>query len=267
MGRHFKEIQSDIGIERRETGYYSTPSFMAEFIAETLINLNPQGRLALDPCVGRGEMAGPLMKRGITVTGMDILPFNLPSGIAFKQIDFLEYYREQKNQCILGNQIHLPYDFYVANPPYNCHEVSYIRQNKSSLLSIFDEIGVYNMYSLFILAMIDCAQPGAIISFITLDSFLTAKSYLKLRQKILHQCAVHYLILCPNDLFSDQGADVRTCLMILQKGKNYQKQVKLSNRPLNRWELMRVLKSKDFLTMPIEKITLSSALDYDEFIE
>ncbi|MCT7974554.1 BREX-1 system adenine-specific DNA-methyltransferase PglX [Laspinema olomoucense] len=266
MGRHFKKVETKIGIDRRETGYYSTPDFVAEFITQALIELNPQGRTALDPCVGRGEMVIPLLNEGISVDGMDILPFDLPDSIQFTQTDFLRFYQQNKLLSILNTPINLDYDFYLANPPYNCHEVAYIRNNKTQLSRLFGDIGVHNMYALFIAALIDCAKPGALIGLITLDSFLTAKAHQNLRHKILQNCAVHYLILCSNDLFLAQGADVRTCIMILQKGNDYQGAVKVANRPLNQWDFQRMLIQKQWTELPIEKITLAGEADHSEFI-
>ncbi len=251
MGRHQKKVNTEIGIDRRETGYYSTPNFIAEFIARAMVEINPKGSRVFDPCIGEGKMAIPFLKLGMFITGMDILPFNLPAGINFKQQDFLSYYREKKLLSILNTPINLDYDFYIANPPYNCHEVSYIKDNKSILSSLFPELGVYNMYSMFISALIDCAKDKALIGLIILDSFLTAKCYANLRQKILQECTLHYLILCPNDLFLSQGADVRTCIMILQKGKQYQQKVKIANRCGNVSELQQILASNIFSKLDI----------------
>lgn len=266
MGRHFKTIETHSGIDRRETGYYSTPDFVAEFIAKALIELNPQGCTAMDPCVGRGEMVIPLLNQGLSVDGMDILPFDLPASINFTRTDFLQYYQQKKLLSILNTPIDLPYDFYLANPPYNCHEVTYIRDNKTRLSRLFGEIGVHNMYALFIAALIDCAKPGALIGLITLDSFLTAKAHQNLRHKILQNCAVHYLLLCSNDLFLDQGADVRTCIMILQKGTDYQGAVKVANRPLTQPDFQRMLTQKKWTELPLEKISLAGEADHSEFI-
>ncbi|MCT7956622.1 N-6 DNA methylase [Laspinema palackyanum] len=266
MGRHLKKIETKAGIDRRETGYYSTPDFVAEFIAQVLIKLNPQGRTALDPCIGQGEMVIPLLNQGISVEGMDILPFDLPAVINFTQTDFLQYYQQKKLLSIFNTPIDLDYDFYLANPPYNCHELTYIRDNKTRLSRLFWDIGVHNMYALFIAALIDCAKPGALIGLITLDSFLTAKAHQNLRHKILKTCAVHYLLLCSNDLFLDQGADVRTCIMILQKGTDYQGTVKVANRTLNQRDFQRILIQKQWTELPLEKITLAGEADNSEFI-
>ena len=89
MGRYLKLVTSDDGIERRASGYYATPRFIARYIADRLSQINPAGATALDPCVGSGEMARPLIDRGIKVTGYDVLDFDLPEEIRFRQADFL----------------------------------------------------------------------------------------------------------------------------------------------------------------------------------
>ena len=215
---------------------------------------------------GKGELAIPLVARGVDVEGFDILPFDVPDEVSFQQKDFLGFYGEEKLDCILGKQIQLPFDFYVANPPYNCHEVSYIRDNKSELGRLFDGIGVHNMYSMFLSAMIDCAKEGSVIGVITLDSFLTARAHAELRQQILRECAVHYLILCPTDLFLEQGADVRTCIMILQKGKRFQNGVKVANRASNSVRFQRLLADEEFDELSLGEVLLQHADDRSEFV-
>lgn len=229
MGRHQKTVCTVQGLDRRETGYYSTPPFVADFIARTLLSLNPHGKRVFDPCVGKGELAEPFLRRGdFTVKGLDILDLAPSPKIQFTQEDFLKFYEAQRLNCILGRTIDLPYDYYVANPPYNCHEVEYIRANKALLSALFGGIGVLNMYSMFLTAMIDCAKDGALIGVITLDSFLTAHGHATLREHILQHCAIHHVLLCPTDLFRNQGADVRTCVLILQKGRQHQGEIKYS---------------------------------------
>ncbi len=227
MGRYLKLVTSDDGIDRRALGYYSTPPFIAKYIADRLTQINPAGATALDPCIGSGEMARPLIGKGIEVTGYDVLHFALPDEIHFRQNDFLRAYEKQQGQA---SRMDLPYDFYVANPPYNCHEVQYIRDNKQRLRRIFSDVGCHNMFSMFISALIDCAKQGATLGIVTLDSFLTSRVHQALRRKILDTCSLHDLILCPTDLFLSQGADVRTCVIVLQKGKSHQKKVRVLNR-------------------------------------
>ena len=44
---------------------------------------------------------------------------------------------------------------------------------------------------------------------------------------------IHQLILCPTKLFWSQKADVRTCILILQKGVKFQSKIKLADRCSN----------------------------------
>ena len=266
MGRHPKKVGQEQGVDRRESGYYATPDFVAEFIAGTLLKLNPRGCTALDPCVGKGELAIPLLQRSVDVDGMDILPFPVPPGTNLRVTDFLDFYRDRKSERPAGQNIELPYDFYVANPPYNCHESEYIRQRKPELRRLFGKVGVHNMYSMFLSALVDCAKPGALIGVITFDSFLTARVHAELRRQILGQCALHYLLLCPTDLFRDQGADVRTCVMILQKDIRHQGRVTIGDRPPRVSQFRQQLRTRQFGQVDLEQIVLAGEGDRSEFV-
>ena len=266
MGRHHKQVVTSLGLDRRESGYYSTPKFIADFMCKTLLELNPAAKTCFDPCVGRGELVTYLIDKGVTVDGMDIQTFPIPAGVNFINEDFLTFYWEKKSDCIFGRVIDLPYDLYVANPPYNCHETSYIRDNKQRLMSLFGDIGAHNMYSMFISALIDSAKPGALLSIITLDSFLTARAHEALRAQIFASCSLHYLLLCPNDLFRHQDADVRTCILILQKGKEFQKKARVLNRPESSAEFTRRLNRKDFESRDLDDLVLRGHDDRKEIV-
>lgn len=267
MGRHQKTVTTVHGLDRRETGYYSTPAFVADFIASTLLRLNAHGCQVFDPCVGKGELVAPFLRRdGFSVAGIDVLDLAPPSEIDFKLSDFLKFYEEQRRHSILGMSIDLPYDYYVANPPYNCHEVEYVRANKATLGALFGKIGVLNMYSMFLTAMIDCAKDGALLGVITLDSFLTAHGHAALRAHILQNCAVHHVILSPTDLFRDQGADVRTCILILQKGRQYQGEIQVLNRPLSTDDFITALAEEKFVKSSLNQLLLDGAKDNSEFL-
>ncbi len=266
MGRHQKQVVTSHGLDRRESGYYATPKFVADFICQTLLELNPAAKTCFDPCVGKGELVTDLINRGISVDGMDIISFKKSERINFINEDFLSFYWDKKSDCIFGRVIDLPYDLYVANPPYNCHETTYIRDNKLRLGSLFGDIGVHNMYSMFMSAMIDSAKPGALLGIITLDSFLTARAHEALRDQIFASCSLHYLILCPNDLFRHQDADVRTCILILQKGKAYQKKVGVLNRPESSAEFMKSLDCKAFVSHDLDALVLRGQDDRKEIV-
>ncbi len=104
------------------------------------------------------------------------------------------------------------------------------------------------------------------MSIITADSFLTARMHNPLREQILNSCSVHFLILCPTNLFWEQKADVRTVIMVLQKGKKYQQQVKSLNRTKNKEEFKLKLAQKAFIESPLENIINSSGNNLFEFV-
>ncbi len=266
MGRFEKTIVNENGVDRRELGYYSTPEFISTFMTKVMLEINPKGSTALDPCVGKEELIKGLYDNNIDIDGIDIFNHGDYYYCNFIQKDFIEFYKQEKINLLFDQQINLKYDYYIANPPYNCHEVDYIRDNKKDLNKLFGNIGVHNMYSMFISAIIDSAKDGALISIITADSFLTARMHNPLREQILNTCSIHYLILCPTDLFWEQKADVRTAIMILQKGKKNQQLVKSLNRPKNKEELKIKLEQKDFLETPIESIINASNDNLFEFV-
>lgn len=266
MGRFEKVIVSDKGVDKRESGYYSTPSFVADYLSEQLMEVNPHGKKVLDPAVGEEELTKPFFLKGIQADSFDIIEHCEIRYSNFEKRDFIEFYQEKKKSLFFANSINLEYDFYVANPPYNCHEIEYIRDRKGSLRSLFGAIGTHNMYAMFLSAIIDCAKVGAAIGVIISDSFLTATVHGVLRQQILDECAIHQLILCPNDLFLEQKADVRTCILILQKGRHFQRGVKISNRPRNAQALRGILERKDFDVVNIENLILGRKRTANQFI-
>ena len=266
MGRFEKSILIDSGVDRRELGYYSTPSFISDFMTKMMIQINPNGKFAMDPCVGKEEMIKSLYKHNIEIDGIDIYNHGDHFYCNFIENDFIDFYRQNKINLFFNQNINLKYDYYIANPPYNCHEVDYIKSNKRLLNNVFENIGVHNMYSMFISAIIDSAKDGALISIISADSFLTARMHNPLRNQIIEECSIHYLILCPTDLFWDQKADVRTCIMILQKGKKYQKQVKTLNRPKNKEKLKTKLEEEIFIETELENIVSISGENQFEFV-
>jgi len=126
MGRHAKLVMDDFGKDRREEGYYSTPGYIADFLAERLISIKPDGNIVLDPCIGRGEMTDIWKRRGKFVIGFDLINRNPTACDDFREEDFLEYHiRSNAHDLFKTNNTIVP-DYIIANPPYNCHEVDYM---------------------------------------------------------------------------------------------------------------------------------------------
>lgn len=270
MGRKEKILYKPLSIEHkevidvREIGYYSTPNFVARYIGKRILQINDDGQLLLDPCCGKEELLRYFNDYNIKLTGMDLIKYKENYNCDFHNYDFIKYYCEHKY-----NE-EWDYDYYIANPPYNCHEVDFIKSNKEYLKEFFHEVGVHNMYSMFIYAIIDKAKDGAVIGLITHDSFFSAKNHRQLRKKILEECSIEEITMCPTELFHDQGADVRTSIVILRKGKQYQKKVRVNNRAKSLDDfkdlLSKNLNSDFFRNMyDLEDIVLNNKKDNLEF--
>lgn len=266
MGRFRKIVLTDEGIDRRDTGYYSTPDFVGKFITEKMIEINPSGSKLLDPCVGKEELISSFLKMNVKIDSFDINKYKSSYSSNFKQQDFFDFFIQSKSNIFFNNSIELPYDYYIANPPYNCHESDSLKSNKDSYDKYFDEVGTYNTYSMFMYSLIEMAKEGAVLGFITLDSFLTANYHKGLRNYILKTCSIHYLVLCPTDLFLNQGADVRTCIIILQKGKKYQKKINILPREVNTNLFIEKLRRNEFRLVDYDEIYLNHSVDNKEFL-
>lgn len=242
------------GVDRRETGYFSTPNFIAEFMSQELLRLNPDGHDVLDPCVGREELLLPFYRGGKMCVGYDLLQLKDEYRGEFYQKDFIRTFISNKE--ILTEH---KYDYIVLNPPYNCHECDYIVKNKSVLKKHFN-IGVYNMAALFLSAVIDIAQNGCLIGVIVPDAILTARAYEKLRKKILDDCTIIELVLCPDDLFHSQVANVSTCIMILKKGQdgNAHDKIMISDRAASSEIFSNLLKERALLEVKKTDIVFGS---------
>lgn len=266
MGGFEKILINSKGIDKRDSGYYSTPDFISDYLSSELLSLNPFGKKVLDPAVGDEELLKNFFIHGKDIDSFDIIEHGNIQYSNFKKQDFLDFYKEKKKSLFFKNQIDLEYDYYIANPPYNCHEIDYIKKNKNELKNIFPKVGAHNMYSMFLSAIVDCAKEGALIGVIISDSFLSSTMHSGLRQQILDECSIHQLILCPNDLFWSQKADVRTCILILQKGTKFQDKIQIVNRPKNSNHLKHILENREFLITDLDKIVLSKQKNANQFI-
>lgn len=265
MGRHTKSVFSSAGIDRRDTGYYSTPEPVADFFKRKLLSLNPDPKLVFDPCAGNGELLAPFRQTGARLCGFDIIDYCPDRFFEFEQRDFLLSAVDALDGPSTANNIP-DADIIVANPPYNCHEHEYIRRHKQRFALWFGKNAVLNLYSLFVHAIIRMAKPGCLIGLITFDSFLTARGHESLRQFIRNECRIHSLLLCPTDLFRKQGADVRTSILVLQKGSQGTNRIELATRPGSSTHFEQALRAQAFQTYPPEEVFLSSSKDRGEFV-
>jgi hypothetical protein len=154
----------------------------------------------------------------------------------------------------------------VANPPYNCHESDYVRSNAAWLRPLFSDVGIANVYGMFLAAMIRLAKPGAVLGVLTFDSLLTARFHDRLRRLILERCAVHAVILCPRDLFYRQSADARTCVLILRKDSPQPAAVRTLDRPADTPAFKQLLREGAWRDRPLRELLLSGPMDRSEFV-
>lgn len=254
MARRSKKIMFN-GIDKREVGSYSTPDFVAHYLSEEMMRMNPSGHTVLDPAVGKGELVGAFLDAGKIVDGYDIVDYtSCHERVRFHHEDFLRRYISDKDRLIKAD-----YDYIIMNPPYNCHEHSYLVQNKEVLKEHFN-IGTYNMYALFLDAVIDIAKDGCIIGAIVPDSLLFTASYESLRAKMLLSCDILQIVLLPSNLFWYDYANVNTCMMLIRKGnKKRTGRIQIANRSADIKALRSILKSHKFDYVAIEDIYLRTA--------
>lgn len=267
MGRHPKILtDSSLNLDVRAYGYYSTPGFVADFIATAMLALKPDGEHVLDPAVGREELLPEFLSAHKTVDAFDVYRYKDSYSSNFLLKNFLDHYMEWREERPEGDPQFAPYDYYIMNPPYNCHEVDYIRANKVRLKEHFCDVGVLNMYSMFLSATIDMAKDGALIGAIISDSFLNNSMHRGLRKKIFETCSLHYLLLCPTELFQVQKADVRTAIVILQKGVQYQKKTCTLQRPVGVTEFRAMLQLGVFAELDKDELLLTGTDDHFAFV-
>ena len=265
MGRHKKAVYDDAGIDRRDTGYYSTPEPVAGYFKRKLLSLDPDPKLVFDPCAGKGELLAPFRHTGARLCGFDVIDYCPDKFFDFERRDFLLSAVAALDGTPTANSMP-DADIIVANPPYNCHEHEYLRRYKQRFALCFGSNAALNLYSLFVYAIIRTARPGCLIGLITFDSFLTARGHEGLRRFIREQCRIHSLLLCPADLFRNQGADVRTSILILQKGSQGTNRIEVAGRPESTAQFARTLKENAYQTYAPDEVFLSSPKDRGEFV-
>lgn len=249
MARNIKHILEH-GIDKRDVGYYSTPDFVAQYMFEEMIKLNSTGSSVMDPAVGRGELIESFLEAGLKVDGFDIIDYhNRIKKFQFYHEDFLARFINDKDG--LKQQA---YDFIILNPPFNCHQHSYIATNKPMLNRHF-KTGTFNLYSLFVEAAIEVAKEGCIIGVIVPDSILFGKAYDKLRSQIIENCEIKQIILCPSYLFRKQGANINTCILIIRKtNNNLHDIIHIANRTSNIEKFQILLKKRNLKDVHFSEI-------------
>lgn len=261
MARNIKKIADD-GIDKRDVGYYPTPSYVAEYLFKEMTCYNPDGTSILDPAVGKGELIESFLLSGMTVDGFDIIDFpNRPQGLTFYHKDFLIEFIQNKARLSQRS-----YDFITMNPPYYSNEHDFIATNKERLQQYFTT-GTYNLYALFVEAAINIAKEGCIIGCVVPDSILFTLSYQRLRKKIWSECEVLQIILCPTYLFRNKEANVNTCILIFRKGAEDRKGLTLiANRPPDIISFKRLLETRSLVEVETDNLLIQTKSGADKLV-
>ncbi|MFZ0474292.1 MAG: N-6 DNA methylase [Halobacillus sp.] len=199
---------------KRTMGQYSTPQETVTYMTKNLLKYLPsdvQESKILDPCTGDGIFIKSLLQSGVSADHLfafDIDPLTPPPDekIHFIQTDFLKESNAEKFDAIIGN------------PPYKSkRQSSYLLENKKYLSEEFQEVGIHNLYTLFIYKGIQKLKDGGILTMIVQDSFLSNVYYKNFRKYVLDHTEIKEIILAPRRLFHKGKADVRTCILTLKK--------------------------------------------------
>lgn len=200
--------------ERRH-GIYRTPKRTVSYMVGKVLPALAEGGPVLEPAAGDGVFVEELVGRGIAPErihaydtdpdAIDALRRLTPNA---SQTDFLA-------AAAAGPRA--GFAAIIANPPYNCHESEYVRRNKGLLKRRYHQVGVLNLYSMFLYAAIESLREGGKLSFLVMDSFLTSTYHTRLRRFILDHCRIDELLLAPRRLFRSQRADVWTVIITLTR--------------------------------------------------
>ncbi|MBO8172130.1 MAG: N-6 DNA methylase [Bacillaceae bacterium] len=200
--------------QKRALGKYATPiktvDYMVDKVLEHIADINHP--VILDPAVGDGVFVDRLIHKGIDPSF--IHAFDIDPEVVEKNRHRLPLITIQDFLLADASQ----YDVIIGNPPYKSkRQSSYIKANRLRLEKQFAEIGVQNLYAMFIYQAFQQLKEGGLLCFIVQDSFLTNVYYTKFRRFLLDNSLIKEILLAPRDLFHHTDADVRTAILTLEK--------------------------------------------------
>ena len=115
MGRHSKVLpNSQLNLDVRAYGYYATPAFVADFMAETMLNLDPHGERVLDPAVGQEELLQKFLAARKSIDAFDIHRYRDTYRSHFRRQNFIDHYMQWCEARNAGGQRSAPYDYYIC---------------------------------------------------------------------------------------------------------------------------------------------------------
>ncbi len=197
---------------KRQKGVYKTPYATACHMAELVHPFITEKSKILDPSVGDAVFIQALIDRGVN-----------PSQITAHDIDVEKIQKlhlmgvHAKCTDTLLNDYPLK-DIILGNPPYKSRRESYyMKKHRKELEKKYGFIGLYNLYSLFVVNAIQHLKNRGILCFIIQDTFFTNRYYYRFREFLLNSCKIVEIKLAPWRLFHRSDADVRTAIILLEK--------------------------------------------------
>jgi len=197
-----------------DRGEAFTPPETAKYMVSRLGEV--AGKRILEPGAGKGVFIRELLSRGADpakIAAVDLNPAFEPIyrelGVDYRIGDFLLEESPSEEGRL--------FDCVIGNPPYLSRHSTYLRAHRETLRKRFEEIGVYDTYSLFLYHSLRFLKPGGTLCFIVSDSFLTIKYHHRLRRYLLESCRLRELALAPLKLFSPQGVNTSPCIIVIEK--------------------------------------------------
>lgn len=168
----------------------------------------------LEPSAGDGIFIQALITRGVNPSQITAHDINKD-----KILDLSKLNVQTKCTDTLLDDYPLK-DIIIGNPPYKSRREShYMKNHQEELKGKYGFIGLYNLYSLFIVNAIQHLKEDGVLCFIVEDAFFTNRYYYRFREFILNNCKILQIKLAPWKLFHSSRADVRTAILLFKKKK------------------------------------------------
>lgn len=220
--------------ERKERGIFYTPKFLADYLAQKIIDFTHEGHdiSILDPASGDGRLLRSLVNKaaskGIKISNIIGIDRD-KSAIEKSKIIFQENYSKYVSNLIETDSVK-PYggssvldgwnsiksktnsgndfDIVISNPPWGAN-LDYDSKWLSDQFSSAQ--GQYDIYNLFIELTINNLREGGVYGFILPDSIFNQEQS-RLRKFLLSETSIHLIVRLGEKIFPEIN---RACVIIV----------------------------------------------------
>ncbi len=208
---------------KRQKGIYETPYNTARHMVELVLpHITIQSKI-LDPCAGDGIFVQILTDSGVNSSQIFAHDIDEKCIEPLKKMGINAECRD----TLLDEYPKM--DIIIGNPPFKSRRNNiYMKKYQKKLEEKYGFVGLYNLYSLFVVNTIWHLKNGGVLCFIIEDAFLTNRYYYRFRKFLLENCKILEIKLAPWRLFHGSNADVRTAIITLQKRKKISPLKKIS---------------------------------------